>query len=297
MPTKVAIFIDGKSFYSGWRDTANPTKINFSRMASWLANQVNADQISGAFYYTGIETDGVKKVQRKLLNFLDSLQHESGFTVRKFPKKVKKFTCSGCNKEHIFLQERDTETSLVSDMLEIVAKKKADSVILISGNSTFTSAVTVAKDLGVKVFLASWDDIGVSQRLSSLTSGTINLMDGLRSFELVFDQEPKSGDQEEYEEVEEDEETILANNNALLEELRKAEKKFSGGYVGLNYFINRWASSQLDNDPTYRKDIIDDLIVDGSVEVYKAPDGKEAIRSKTNNKSSVVPGNGTEVRI
>lgn len=285
--TKVALFIDGKNFYSGWRDTANPTKINFSRMASWLADRVNADQISGAFYYTGIEVEASKKKpQRKLLNFLDSLQQESKFTVRKFPKKSKHFTCTSCHKEHTFLQEKDTETALVSDMLEIVAKRKTDHIILVSGNSTFVSAVSVAKELGVAVHVASWDDIGMSQKLANMATTHINLMDGLKSFELLYDDardDANSATMEEFEEFEENEEDIQASNNALMEELRRAEKKFGGGYVGLNYFLNRWESRKLDNDPTYRKDIIDDLVDEGYVEIYKAADGKEAVRLKQAN--------------
>lgn len=277
---KMALFIDGKNFYSGWRDTANPTKINFSKMVSWLADKVDADQIAGAFYYTGIEIEGHKKNQKKLLNFLESLQHESKFTVRKFPKKTKHFNCPDCGKEHIFLQERETETSLVSDMLELVAKKRVDTIILISGNSTFAHPVSVAKDLGVTVHVASWDDVGMSQRLSSLAQSSINLMDGLKFFELVYESSSnKTTEAEvEYEDVEEDEATILANNKALMEELDKAEKKFNGGYVGLNYFVSRWASSKLDSDPTYRRDIIDDLVDEGLVEIYKASDGKDAVR-------------------
>jgi len=279
---KVSIFIDGKNFYSGWRDTKNPVKINFSRMVSWLSEQVSADQLAGAFYYTGVETENTtNKNQKKLLNFLDSLQNESHFTVRKFPKKIKHFECSDCGKEHIFLQEKDTETFLVSDMLELAAKKKTDSIILISGNSTFAQALSVAKELGVKVYVASWDEVGMSQKLSALADGHINLMDGVKAFELKAEpQQAAMPGVEDFEDVEEDEETIQANNNALMDELRKAEKKFNGGYVGLNYFINRWASVKLDNDPVYRRDIIDDLVEDGLVEIYAAPDGKEAVRLK-----------------
>lgn len=72
---------------------------------------------------------------------------------------------------------------------------------------------------------------------------------------------------------------IVTDPMMLLDEVRAAEEQFSGGYVGLGYFINKWRSSQLTPSPTVRQNLIDDLRDEGLVEIYVAPDGFKAIRS------------------
>ena len=65
-----------------------------------------------------------------------------------------------------------------------------------------------------------------------------------------------------------------------MDELKRAEIKFHGGYLGLNYFVTRWRSDRLDASPDVRRRILDRLASDGKVEIYAAPDGTKAIKGK-----------------
>jgi hypothetical protein len=66
--------------------------------------------------------------------------------------------------------------------------------------------------------------------------------------------------------------------DAFLAELQQAQNKFSGGYVGLGYFLTRWRSAHLDTTPDHRRMVLDKLLAKGFVETYNAPDGALAIR-------------------
>jgi hypothetical protein len=66
--------------------------------------------------------------------------------------------------------------------------------------------------------------------------------------------------------------------DAFLSELSQAQNKFSGGYVGLGYFLTRWRSAHLDSTPETRRRVLDKLLAEGFVETYNAPDGALAIR-------------------
>ena len=68
------------------------------------------------------------------------------------------------------------------------------------------------------------------------------------------------------------------HRSTFIEEVRRAEEKFQGGYVGANYFVTRWSSEVLEDSPESRRRLLDVLVDDGRVEVYEAPDGKKAIR-------------------
>jgi len=73
-----------------------------------------------------------------------------------------------------------------------------------------------------------------------------------------------------------------ATDRTWLSEVRRAEQHFDsvpGGYVGYGYFINNWKSQDLPVGLHKRKPVVDRLVEEGRLEVYAAPDGKEAIRS------------------
>lgn len=71
-----------------------------------------------------------------------------------------------------------------------------------------------------------------------------------------------------------------APDDTWVAEVQRAESRFGDdGYVGYGYFINNWKSQALPHGLPNRKPVIDRLVREGRLEVYEAPDGKEAIRS------------------
>ena len=61
---RVALFFDGKNFYSGWRDAANGRRIDFVRLSEWLVKRAGGTYLWGAHYYTGVELTPADKVVR-----------------------------------------------------------------------------------------------------------------------------------------------------------------------------------------------------------------------------------------
>ena len=70
-----------------------------------------------------------------------------------------------------------------------------------------------------------------------------------------------------------------AGTEAFLSELRVAECKFTGGYVGLNYFVTHWKSDRLVQSADIRRRLLDRLLEQKKIEVYLAADGVKAIRA------------------
>ena len=66
----------------------------------------------------------------------------------------------------------------------------------------------------------------------------------------------------------------------FLEELARAERHFSGGYVGLNYFLRIWKSRRLAQDFQARNRILQKLVEKGKVETFVALDGNKGLRIK-----------------
>lgn len=268
---RIAIFIDGKNFYAGWRDKAEGKKIDFSKMARWLVDRTNGSRMWGAYYYTGIEignnanSDG----QQKLLNFLDMIEMQPGFFVKRFPRKSQSFKCEHCGKENHYTQEKEVDTTMVADMLRMAAVNAFDALILISGDADYAPALEGVQGIGKQAYVATWGGAGLSTRIRKAAFDHIDLLSGIDIFGYSDNTEepcPQYKVETEY--------------DIFVEEVRKAQKKFEGGYVGINYFITRWDSDLICNSTEDRRKMLDTLVEQERVEIYDAPDGKKAIRVK-----------------
>ena len=72
---RVALFFDGKNFYSGWRDAAGGQRIDFVKLSDWLVKQVGGSSLWSANYYTGVEEQASESSDGnlKLNSFLDQV--------------------------------------------------------------------------------------------------------------------------------------------------------------------------------------------------------------------------------
>lgn len=273
---RVAIFIDGKNFYTGWRDSGRSAQLDFNKLTSWLVEQVGGSSMIAAHYYTGFESDenALDDTRGKLQGFLRILEQQRGFQVHAFPRKPHTMQCPHCKDSIRYTQEKEVDTTVVADMVFLGCQDAFDVAILLSGDTDYVPAVRILNRLGKQVYIASWQGTGVSQQLRNIAYDHINLVQGLGSFsrdggtgvsELAAP-EPNSGP------------ATGSGPEAFLEELENAERKFNGGYVGLGYFLSKWKSAVLTQLPDQRREILDQLLAEGKVEVYTAPDGKDAIR-------------------
>lgn len=300
---KVALFFDGKNFYRSWREKAGDHRVDFSRLADWLMRQVGGTHLWGSHYYTGIEIGEAAEsdAQRNLARFLNDLEVLPGFFVYRFPRRTRTGSCSQCGAETRFSLEKEVDTTMVADMLRLAAVNAFDVMVLISGDTDHAPAAEGVKMLGKKVYIASWGGYGLSSRLIRAAFDHIDLVGGLGDFEmpegsLGLSSTPSSAslalnsadrfangsphhantNDADDRATDDDDEDV---GDILLEELRFAERQFEGGYVGLNYFVRRWKSPRLKESPDWRSQLLDELIAEGDVEIYTAPDGNKAVRS------------------
>jgi uncharacterized LabA/DUF88 family protein len=265
---RVALFFDGKNFYSGWRDVAQGRRIDFPRLAEWLVRRVHGSTLWGASYYTGIEVAGgeLAEPQQRLTGFLDMLETQPGYFVHRFPRKQMKSSCGKCGSEARYTTEKEVDTTMVVDMMRYAAVNAFDIAVLMSGDADYAPALEGVRAVGKQAYIASWAGAGVSERVRKVAFEHIDLVAGLPHFSREGDGEPSTVDDP------------AKKLQTFIDELTVAQERFSGGYVGLGYFLMKWRSPVLDASSDARRVVLDALVATARVEVYEAPDGAQAIR-------------------
>lgn len=317
---RVCIFFDGKNFHSGWRDEAGGRRLAFPKLSRWLVERVGGSLLWGAYYYTGIEigSAAVTEGQKKLAGFLDMLEVQPGFFVKRFPRKTTMFQCAACGAENRYTQEKEVDTSMVADMLRLAAVNAFDVLVLVSGDSDHAPAVEGVRQLGRQAYVSTWGRAGLSTRLRKAAFDHIDLLEGISFFEDTEGSgapappgpEPRWASEDippavptppagtapretTHDECEDPEDADpdasespppsyepSEDESVFIEELRAAERRLRNGYVGANYFVTRWQSNRLDPSPDARRRMLEHLVTSRLIEVYHAPDGNAAIRAR-----------------
>ncbi|MCS6912105.1 MAG: NYN domain-containing protein [Myxococcales bacterium] len=290
---KVALFFDGKNFYSGWRERAARQPLDFAALARWLVRRVGGSVLWGAYYYTGIETgtSANGSGQTALTSFLDNLEMLPGYFVQRFPRRSKSYHCRECNAENYFTQENEVDTTMVADMLRLAAVGAFDIMVLMSGDADHAPAVEGVRALGRQAYVATWGGVGLSRRIRRAAFDHINLCESLAECgrQVCSDGDASDGRLLVVAAPGEDERApssltptadIESAADALVDEIRRAESKFPSGYVGVNFFVTRWQASTLDPDPDVRRRLIDKVVREDRVELYTTEEGTKAIRVK-----------------
>lgn len=271
---RVAIFFDGKNFYSGFRARAGSRRIeSFTGLADWLVQRARGTYLSGAYYYTGIETGGAESAERdnaeRLKGFLDMLDMQSGFFVFRFPRKVRQSTCPSCGSAVKYTTEKEVDTTLVADMLRLAAVDAFDVAVVVSGDADLAPGVEGVRGLGKQVYVATWGGSGLADRVRKAAFDHIDLLDGLESFGATMLPAESAGLELE---------TGKGVDEAFVAEVRAAQDRFTGGYVGVNYFLTRWRSDRMSSEAAVRQRILNRLIESGRIEIYESPNGERAMR-------------------
>lgn len=285
---RVALFFDGKNFYRGYKQVAPGSRIDFPGMADWLVDRVGGTSLWGAYYYTGVGTGepGEEEGQQSLARFLDMLETQPGFFVKRFTRKLRTLRCPHCQAINRFTQENEVDTTMVADILTMCASGAFDTLVLVSGDADHAPALEGLRALGRQTYVATWGEGGLSTRLRQAAFDHIDLSDGLDAFAgdnrgldtadpIERGSVPRSRSENE---DDEDNGGAVATDDAFLRELRRAEAKFDEGYVGVNYFLTRWQGDVLEDSPDIRRRVLDRLVRSERVEIYTAGDGAQAIR-------------------
>lgn len=279
---RVALFFDGKNFYSGWREAARGRRIDFTKLSEWLVTKAGGDSLWGAYYYTAVEDIGIAATdtQQKLSGFLDMLETQPGFFVHTFKRKIGSLVCQECSTENRYSIEKDVDTSMVAHMVRLAATNAYDTLVLMSGDADYAPAIDAVRALGKQAYIASWGGTGVSKRIRNVAFDHIDMLNGISFFEREITDEDLYADYLDPDDAITEIAEVTGDEamDAFLAELEQAQSKFSGGYVGLGYFLTRWRSTHLDTTPDVRRKVLDKLLAEGFVETYNAPDGALAIR-------------------
>ena len=314
---KVALFFDGKNFYSGWRERASRQPLDFTLLSKWLVKHVGGDVLWGAYYYTGIETgtSSTGTGQTALTSFLDNLEMLPGYFVHRFSRRSKSYHCRECSAENYFTQENEVDTTMVADMLRLAAVGAFDILVLMSGDADHAPAVEGVRALGRQVYVATWGGVGLSRRIRKVAFDHIDLVDTLQEcsrpdtgITAMFPDEILPSDGLISGENSASDSSLAETNasfiprephldttdlthllneytpsDALVDEIRRAEAKFPTGYVGVNFFVNRWQASTLNPDPEIRRKLIDQVVREERIELYTTDEGTKALRVKRAN--------------
>lgn len=272
---RIAIFIDGKNFYSPWRGVSAGRRIDFQRLARWIVQQSGGSILTGAHYYTGVEPDSLNdEGTRKLHRFLDQLEAERGYFTYRFIRRTEQFHCDSCGAANSFSREKEVDTTMTADMLRLAAVNAFDAMVLVSGDSDLAPALEGVRAIGKIASVASWGGSGMSARLRRVAYDHIDLMSGLSDFAVSTSTEaepPLPPTQllslREIESLE----------DRFVRELERAIESFAPGYVGVNYFVTRWRGDNFDLSPPERRRVLDILVASGRVEIYEV-NGNKALR-------------------
>ena len=116
------------------------------------------------------------------MGFLDMLDHQPGFFVQRFPRRVRVTHCPSCKSEFQYTQEKAVDTTMVADMLRPAAVDAFDVAVLISGDADHTPAVEGVRALGKQVYLASLGRLWSLPQLRRVAFDHIDLTEGLLRF-------------------------------------------------------------------------------------------------------------------
>ncbi|MEM7495416.1 MAG: NYN domain-containing protein [Myxococcota bacterium] len=277
---RVALFFDGRNFYSGWREAAQGRRVDFAKLAKWLVRQAGGTALAGSYYYTGLHEvaeDGANEANQRLRGFLEMLGNQTGFFVQTFQQKTGCMSCDYCGEENRYTSDKEVDVALTAQMLQLAAVDAFEAAVLMSGDADYAPALRSLRLLGKRAHIASWGGMGVSRRVRAAAFSHIDLLAGLEFFERGADMQSLDFLEGVDEPVEVLPFTGEFSFDAFMSEFIQAEKKFAGGFVGLGYFLNHWRSAHLDKTAQARRGVLDKLLVDSWMETYDIGGGNLAL--------------------
>jgi len=315
--SRVAIFIDGQNFHKLWVDQADGYPFKWPWLMDWLRQKVGGTELLGVHYYSGdIPDTGVH-------TFLNKIEKEEGFFVRRFPLKTMTAYCPHCEKTYEYSREKEVDTTIVADIVRMAAMNTFDIGVVMSGDADLAPALDAARVFGKKMYVAAWSN-GLSKRIKLAAYGNVNLMDAIdivqeeRQLELdaieaekvkkdaeekqkaaivevVPEPEPETHDQEESMPAIRDMKDFVDNipetrTNFTLDELHFMDGLMAASrrlpFVGVGYFLNRWDMGEgiLERQED-REAILDKLVEDNILTFEWNESGGKSIKFVTEPKN------------
>lgn len=151
---KSVVLIDAENVIKPWQkycaNNGLTDKIDYIKLVDVLANEAETDLLR-AYFYDGVpETIPLKKK-----NFLSALEKQ-GIQLRTKILKSRTNTCSACGFTVQRCIQKGVDVSLATDILRHAYQKTCGVCIVVSGDEDYCDAINLAKDLGTKVWVASF---------------------------------------------------------------------------------------------------------------------------------------------
>ena len=149
---KSIVLIDAENVLRGWRDhcaaKGSDAKIDYSKLVAALSTGTN---LLRAYFYDGVSSvvPGKKKA------FLDAIQSQ-GIQLRTKVLKQRDFCCEHCAKQNSRMVQKGVDVSLATDILRHAWQQTCEICIVVSGDEDYKDAIDVAKDKGVRIWIASF---------------------------------------------------------------------------------------------------------------------------------------------
>jgi len=281
---KICIFFDGQNFYRSLLRYDESLRVDYDRLAVWIAQKVGGDSavFGGAYYYVGLSAGAPQQVEA----FLKGLELRPGYFVKREPRVRRTGRCSSCGNDYEYTTEKRVDTRLVADLIHYAANGAYDAAVLISGDDDFVPAVEAVNALGKQVWVATWSAEELSTDLRVRCFGQIRLSDGIAAFRVerarVLDRErlaPVRPVRPAFRTLARPAEDAL---DRALSELQRAEARLP--HVSRGYFVMRWKSHALPPAGQERESLVQQLLAAGLIEQFEVTDveGRQvvAIRSR-----------------
>lgn len=264
---KVALFFDGKNFYTAFRKYNPNAEIDYSKLARWLVGDVSGYRglLVGAYYYTGYTPPG-EAGSAEFERFLKMLELHTGYFVKREPRVNRRARCGKCGHTHTYGTEKRVDTRLVADMIQLAAVNAYDAAVLLSGDQDFVPAVKATNDLGKRVYIAAWLGSGVSKALRALCYGQIDLKDGFDRFSMGLAREPRLTS-----------DTLPPREDQQANMMREIKRALEyHEYLSRGHFINKWRPQLgIPESGADREEMLTSLIREGRViEDIREQDGR-----------------------
>ncbi len=149
---KSVVLIDAENVLKSWdrycKRRGIRERIDYVKLINKLSENTN---LLRAYFYDGLPD--VLPSRKK--GFLDALSR-SGIQLRTKILRSRPYICQNCGSKEERLVQKGVDVSLATDILRHAWQRTCDVCIIVSGDEDYKDAIDVAKDKGVKVWVASF---------------------------------------------------------------------------------------------------------------------------------------------
>jgi len=183
MSGRVMIFIDGGNFEGSCRSISPSLthEIDFERLSKALVSHAGGTSYEGTYFYCSyrpktrdLSPEELDKIDKKV-RFYDALQFKTGYTVKKFKRKIRSESCAKCGHNTQFTIEKGVDSNLVADLLALAWEDAFDIAVVLSDDADMAPAVEYLKRKAKKVYHASFSKLQHGQELRKLCFGLIDI--------------------------------------------------------------------------------------------------------------------------